>query len=339
MQMRHFVIVAVLVIVMSALTYAGLTSLNLMPAQASVQAIPIDWMWDMQVVAMSFLFALIMVPLLYSLVVFRRKKGEAGKNEYGDYIVGNTSLEVVWTIIPLFAVLSFAYLGAYTLGETRIVDPQAMKVNVTARQFSFTFEYPEYQVVSDVLYLPVDKQAQLNMTSSDVIHSFWVPEFRVKQDIVPGRVTEYRITPSEEGAYTVRCAELCGASHAYMLAAIEVVSRSEFDQWITEQQAKVAEMAQSPESRGESLAIQNGCIACHSSDGSPGLGPTWFGLYDSEVELADGTSIIANDDFIIESILNPGATIVAGYETVLMPAYQFDEGQLEDLIAYIKTLK
>ncbi len=155
---------------------------------------------------------------------------------------------------------------------------------------------------------------------------------------MPGQLTEYRITPSEEGAYTVRCAELCGASHAYMLATIEVVSRSEFDQWIGEQQVKAA-AAQSPESRGESLAIQNGCVACHSVDGSPGLGPTWFGLYNSVVELADGTTKTANDEFIIESILDPGATIVAGYETVLMPPYQFDEEQLEDLIAFIKTLK
>ena len=337
--MRHFVIVAVLVIVVTALTLTGLNSLGLMPEQASKQANPIDWMWDLQVSAMSFLFALIIVPLFYSLVVFRRKKGEAGKDEFGEYIEGNTPLEIVWTVIPLFAVLSFAYLGAYTLGETRIVDPQAIDVKVTARQFSFTFEYPEYEVVSDVLYLPVGRQSHLNMTSTDVIHSFWVPEFRVKQDIVPGIVTEYRIDPTEVGSYTVRCAELCGASHSYMLATVEVVPQSEFDRWIAEQQAKLADAAQTPESRGESLAIQNGCVACHSFDGSQNLGPTWFGLYNSEVELADGTIVTADDEFLIESILNPGAKIVAGYETVLMPPYQFDQGQLEDLIAFIKTLK
>ncbi|GAB4423426.1 MAG: cytochrome c oxidase subunit II [Anaerolineales bacterium] len=334
--MRHFVIVGILVIIMAVLTYLGLDAAGLMPEQASVQAIPVDWMWNLQVIAMSFLFALIIVPLFYSLVVFRRKKGDTGD---GEYIEGNTPLEIVWTVIPLFAVLSLAYLGAYTLGETRVVDPQAMKVDVTARQFSFGYEYPEYEIASDVLYLPVGKQAHLNMTSIDVIHSFWVPEFRIKQDIVPGIVTEYRITPSEEGTYTVRCAELCGAQHAYMLGTIQVVSRSEFEQWVTQKQAEAAEAAKNPESRGEALITQNGCTACHSLDGSTLLGPTWLGLYNAEVELADGTTVIADDAFLTESIVDPQATIVAGFETVVMPSYQFTEDELADIIAYLATLK
>ena len=137
--------------------------LGLMPVQASAQAISIDWMWNLNVIAMSFLFALIMVPLFYSLVVFRRKKGDTGE---GEHIEGNTPLEITWTVIPLFVVLSFAYLGAYSLGETRRVDPQAMEINVTAQQFAFTFEYPDYGVISKELYLPVDKQVLLNMTST-----------------------------------------------------------------------------------------------------------------------------------------------------------------------------
>lgn len=334
--MPHFVIVGVLVIVMAALTYFGLDAAGLMPLQASAQAIPVDWMWNLQVIAMSFLFALIIVPLFYSLIVFRRKKGETGD---GEHIDGNTSLEITWTVIPLFAVLSFAYLGAYTLGETRRVDPQAMEVKVTSRQFAFSFEYPEYGVVSEELYLPVGKQALLNMTSTDVIHSFWVPEFRIKQDIVPGITTEYRITPTEQGSYTARCAELCGASHAYMVAPIEVVSQSEFESWIGERQVEALAAAQTPESRGETLAVQNACIACHSLDGSALQGPTWKGMYEAQVELSDGTTVTVDDDFIIESILDPQATIISGYETVVMPAYQFTEEQLADILAYLQTLK
>jgi len=334
--MRHFVIVGILVIVIAVLTYTGLTALNLMPVEASTQAIPIDWLWNLQVIAMSFLFALIIVPLVYSLFVFRRRKGDTTDAEHME---GNTPLEITWTIIPLFAVLSFAYLGAYSLGETRLIDPQAMEVNVTAQQFAFSFEYPEYGFVSEELYLPVNKQIHLSMTSRDVIHSFWVPEFRVKQDIVPGRLTEYRINPSVEGSYKVRCAELCGASHSYMLANIQVVSQNDFDDWVAERVAEALAAAQTPESRGQALTVQNGCTACHTTDGTSGIGPTWFGLYDEPVELADGTTVTADDEYIKESILDPQAKIVAGFETVLMPPFQFTDEQLADIIAYLQTLR
>jgi cytochrome c oxidase subunit 2 len=338
--MRHFVIVAILVVVVSALTYFGLTAAELLPVQASAQAIPIDWMWNLQVIAMSFLFALIIVPLFYSLVVFRRKKGESGD---GEYIEGNTKLEITWTAIPLFAVLVFAYLGAYTLGETRRINPQAMEVKVVARQFVFTFEYPEYGFTSSELYLPVNQQALLKMESRDVIHSFWVPEFRVKQDIVPGRVTEYRITPTlltdESEPFKVRCAELCGSSHAYMLSDVYIVTQADFDAWVADRQAEAAEAANTPEGRGQTLVNQNGCLGCHSLDGSPGTGPTWLGLYGSQREMADGSSVVAEDEYIKESILNPQARIVAGFEGVLMPAYEFTDEQIADIIAYLQTLR
>ena len=334
--MRHFVIVGILVIAMAALTYFGLDAVGLMPVQASAQAIPVDWMWNLQVIAMSFLFALIIVPLFYSLIVFRHKKGETGD---GEHIEGNTPLEITWTVIPLFAVLTFAYLGAYTLGETRRVDPRAMEVKVTARQFAFTFEYPEYGITSTELYIPVDKQVLLRMNSTDVIHSFWVPEFRIKQDIVPGITTEYRITPTKMGSYTVRCAELCGASHAYMLAPIEVVSRGDFENWVDEREVEAQAAAETPEGRGKALTAQNACTACHTLDGSAGLGPTWKGLYGSQVELADGTIVTADDAFLAESILEPQATIVSGYEAVLMPAYEFTDEQIADILAYLQTLK
>src|SRR3990172_6802993 len=215
--MRHFVIVAILILVMTVLAYFGLIAADLMPIQASAQSLSIDWLWNLEMMIISFLFALIVVPMFYSLIVFRRKKGETGD---GEHMEGNTTLEVTWTVIPLFVVLAFAYLGAYSLGETRRLNPDAMEIKVTAQQFAFSFEYPELGFVSNELYLPVDKQVVLKMTSRDVIHSFWVPEFRIKQDVVPGRTTEYRITPTLIGDYKVRCAELCGTSHAYMEEAI-----------------------------------------------------------------------------------------------------------------------
>ncbi|GAB4503483.1 MAG: cytochrome c oxidase subunit II [Anaerolineales bacterium] len=334
--MRHFVIVAVLVIVMSVLTYTGLMAADLLPAQASAQAQPVDWLFHLQFLTISFLFSLIVVPLFYSLIVFRRKKGETGE---GAYIEGNTPLEITWTVIPLFIVLTFAYLGAYSLGETRRIDPQAMVVNVTAQQFAWTFEYPETGVVSNVLYLPEGKQVLLKMTSQDVIHSFWVPEFRIKQDIVPGRTTEYRITPTLPGDYKVRCAELCGSNHAYMLADVKVVSPAEFDAWMAGRAEEARAAGETPEGRGKTLVTQNGCLGCHSLDGSRGTGPTWFGLYGSSVSLSDGTTVTADEAFIAESILQPQAKYVAGFETIQMPVYQFTEEQMADIIAFIKTVK
>jgi cytochrome c oxidase subunit II len=212
--MRHFVVVGILIVVVTVLTYVGLDSAGLMPEPASAQAVPIDWLWDLQVKAMTFLFALIVVPMVYSLVVFRRRKGDTTDAEH---IEGNTKLEIAWTVIPLFVVLGMAYIGAENLAETRRVDPDAMEVRVTGFQWGWRFEYPEYGITTNELYLPVNRQVVLKMTSTDVLHSFWVPEFRVKQDLVPGRVTELRITPTMVGdTYKVRCAEMCGTSHAYM---------------------------------------------------------------------------------------------------------------------------
>jgi len=333
--MRHFVIVGILVIVAAVLTYMGLDAAGLMPVAASAQAGPIDWLWDLQIKAMSFLFALIVVPMLYSLVVFRRRKGETGE---GEHFEGNTRLEIAWTIVPLIAVVAMAYIGAGNLAEVRRANPDAMVVKVTGIQWSWKFEY-DNGVVSDELHVPVGKQVLLKMTSTDVIHSFWVPEFRVKQDLLPGRITELRITPTVIGDYKVRCAELCGTSHAYMEKPVIISSQSDFDTWMGEQMVIAAELAQTPEGRGQALAAANGCAACHTIDGSKLIGPTWAGLAGSQVELIDGTTVTADDDFLHESIKAPQATIVAGFEGQQMPVYGFSDEQIADLIAYIKTLK
>lgn len=335
--MRHFVVVGILIVVVTVLTYVGLDSAGLMPVPASAQAGPIDWLWDLQIKAMVFLFALIVVPMMYSLVAFRRRPGDTSDAEH---IEGNTKLEIAWTIIPLFLVLGMAYIGAENLAETRRVDPDAMEVRVTGFQWGWRFEYPEYGINTNELYLPVNKQVVLKLTSTDVLHSFWVPEFRVKQDLVPGRVTELRITPTMVGdTYKVRCAEMCGTSHAYMESPVIVAEMTAFDAWVAEQQELAAEAAQTPEGRGQALVMANGCTACHSLNGAAGIGPTWFQLAGSQVQLSDGTTVIADDAFLAESILEPQAKIVAGFENQQMPAYTFTDEQVADIITYIKTLR
>lgn len=337
--MRHFVIVGILVIAAAVLTYAGLNAIGLMPVEASAQAIPIDWLWNLQVIAISFLFSLIVVPLVYSLVVFRRKKGD---NTDAEHIEGNTTLEIAWTIVPLIIVVAFAYLGAYSLGETRRVDPNAMVIKVTGYQWGWQFEYPEYGFSSPTLYLPVDKQVVFQMQALDVIHSFWVPEFRVKQDLVPGRITEYRITPTLIGEYKVRCAEICGSSHAYMESPIVVVEQVAFEQWVTDQKiaAAEAEANATPEQRGQKL-YETYCKACHSINGTAGNGPSWKGLFGEEVELADGTTLIGDEAYVIQSIQEPQSQVVKGFAPMAFnaAAVGIGETEIQYIIAFIKTLK
>lgn len=339
---RHLVIMGVLVVIFTILTYVGLNSLGLMPVEASTQSAPIDWLFDLEVKLIAFFFSLIMVPLFYSLIVFRRKEGDETD---AAHIEGNSKLEIVWTAIPFILVISLGIIGADNLRQVRAVDPQAVEINVTAFQWSWRFEYPEGKFVSDKLYLPVNKQVVLKMQSQDVIHSFWVPEFRIKQDVVPGQVKDYRITPDRIGNYKVRCAELCGTSHAYMEAAVIVVSQADYDKWVADQTKAAAEAekanAGKPDAgRGQKLYQEVGCKACHSIDGSKGIGPTWKGVFGSQVKLADGSTVTADDAYLIESIKVPGAKTVEGFPANAMPSFSFlTDTQIADLVAFIKTLK
>jgi cytochrome c oxidase subunit 2 len=341
--MRHFVVVAALVILVAFGVYFGLEALHLMPVEASAQAVPIDWMWNLEIKAMSFLFALIFVPIIYSLIIFRRKKGDTSD---GPHIEGNTPLEITWTVIPLVVVLIFAYLGAQNLALVRAVDPQAMEIKVKAYQWNWKFEYPAYGGFSSAeLYLPVGKQVVLKMESTDVIHSFWVPEFRIKQDVVPGRVTEYRITPTLIGAYKVRCAELCGTSHSFMQSVVLVVSQGEFDTWVKQEQAKAAAEAAAaagggaPDpARGQKIAQDSGCLACHSINGTRIVGPSWKGIFGTTVKLTDGTTVTIDAAYIQQSILDPQSQVVEGYDPMVFNLALTD-AQVADIIAFIQTLK
>jgi cytochrome c oxidase subunit 2 len=314
--MRHFVIVGILIIAVTILMSLGLEAAHLMPVAASVQAGEIDWMWRLQEMAMSFLFALIVVPMSYSLVVFRRRKGDTSDAEH---VEGNTRLEITWTIVPLFLVVAFSVLGAGNLANTLRPSQDAMVVKVTGNQWDWKFDYPELGITTNELYLPVNKAVLLKMQSTDVIHSFWVPEFRVKQDLLPNRVTELRITttlitpPGE--TWKVRCAEICGTSHYKMERLVKVVDQTAFEAWVAERQKEAEQLSATPEGHGQLLVTANGCAACHSTTGSAGVGPTWLGLYGHEVELQDGTIVVADDDYLVQSIKDPKAQVVKGFTT------------------------
>lgn len=342
-RMKHYVGVTVLVAVLTFGLGFGLQSAlangYLLPPLASIQGIYIDWLFGLHFWAIAFLFALIVGFMLYSIIFFRRRKGD---EEDGEHFEGHAGLEVMWTIIPLIIVIYFAYLGGDTLNKVTSVNPTALRVNVTGRQWSWTFEYPQYDITSDVLVLPVDHQVLLRLRATDVIHSFWVPEFRVKQDLLPGgEVRNLRITPTVIGEYKIRCAELCGRQHATMLADVMVVSRADYERWV---QQKLAEDPCNTDDRvacGEKLARDNGCLACHSVDGSRIIGPTWLGIFGSQERLEDGTTVTVDEAYIIESIRDPGVKIVEGFEN-LMPATagaNLTDEQIQDIIAFIQSLR
>lgn len=340
----HIVVAAVLVVIVAAglifwLENGGTAAL--LPEAASAQAEPIDQLFGLEFKVIAFLFALIVVMMVYSMVVFRRKKGDLTDAEH---IEGNTKLEITWTAIPLAAVLFFAFLGGQSLAETLRADPQPEIVNVIGQKWQWSFEYPVDSVAVDkiaspVMYMPVDKQSILYLSSRDIIHSFWVPEFRVKQDALPGgenMVRTLRVTPTKEGTYYLRCAELCGQNHTNMIAEVRVVSQSEFDAWLTGEVAKLSD----PVAIGQNV-YENNCKACHTIDGSKGVGPSWLGLYGREETLTDGTTVVVDEAYIIESIINTNAKIVAGYPAGVMPQNYGEvltEEQINGVIEYIRTL-
>jgi cytochrome c oxidase subunit 2 len=289
------------------------------------------------------------VFIVYAIVVFRRKPGD---EEDGPHIHGHSGLEIVWTILPLITVIAVGVWAATVLTQITEARPNEMTVKVTGQQWAWSFSYPDYEDIGETnqLVLPVNQPIVLEMESRDVIHSFWVPEFRVKQDLLPGQITELRFTPTVEGEYKVRCAEICGFNHSGMLAAVTVVGEAEFTDWVAEQSVSLANL--SPVERGELWVNQFGCVGCHSTDGSVMAGPTWQNLFGREELLEDGTTVTIDEAYMMKSILEPGAQIVNGFQN-LMPANfgdQFTEKEAEmqnegleidilsDIIAYLESL-
>jgi cytochrome c oxidase subunit II len=337
-NMKHLIAAALVVIALTAGGLLGLQRINLLPVQASTQAIAIDGLFNLHFTVIVYLFALIVGVMIYSIVVFRRK---AGDTTDAAHIEGSNALEVTWTIVPLVAVLYIAYIGGLVLGETTAADPRPLEVNVIGSQWSWRFEYPDLGINSTELILPADKQVLLHLSSTDVIHSFWVPEFRVKQDALPGGaefVRELRITPNRVGDYKVRCAEMCGQLHYNMESPVTVIEQAEFDTWVDIQTGATSD---DPVVRGEQIAQQFGCLACHSTDGTVIVGPSWQGIFGSMEELSDGSSILVDHDYIYESIRDPGAKITAGFQN-LMPANiatDMTDEQIDDVIAFIESLR
>jgi len=248
---KHLIVVAILVIIVTALVLLGLNSIDLVPDLASDEGVAVDQMFTVQIYIIAFLFSLIVVLMLYGAIVFRRKPGDMSD---GPHITGNTPLEITWTIVPLLIVLGFGTWGASQLTQITASSPDELVIEITGFQFGWRFDYPEYGISSSDLYMPIGRQVLLKLTSTDVIHSFWVPEFRIKQDAVPGMWTSLRVTPTEVGDYRVRCAELCGYGHSAMYAPVVAVEPDQFEAWLEGQVVEVeAPEAMTPAEAGAAL--------------------------------------------------------------------------------------
>jgi cytochrome c oxidase subunit II len=184
------------------------------------------------IVLSAFVFSIVMVMLGYSVWRYRAKPGDEGD---GEPIHGNTKLEITWTLIPTVIVLFGAVYSWIVLDDIEARADDRLQVDVTAQQFKWTFEYPEEGVTANELHVPVDRQVEFHLNALDVIHSFWVPEWRVKKDAVPGEPTSVVATPNKEGTYSLICAELCGIGHATMRAFVTVESEQEFQEWVSTQ--------------------------------------------------------------------------------------------------------
>lgn len=279
------------------------------------------------------LLALITFLMVYFVIRYRRSR-----HPHPQDIRGSTWLEIVWTLVPTAIVLTMFYYGLTGFTTLKKAPEGAMKVRVISRMWSWTFEY-ENGVNSEVLRVPVGKPVLLLLTSQDVIHSFYVPAFKVKQDAVPGMENHLWLQPTEVGTYEALCAEYCGLRHAYMLAKVEVLSEEEFKKWYETKGQEVKGAKAAP--RGPQLFVERGCNACHSIDGSPLVGPTLKGLFGKNVVVIEGgkeRTVVADEAYLQRSIVDPNTDIVKGYPPV-MPKQQFSDEEVKALTSYIRDLK
>jgi len=260
-------------------------------------------------------------------------------------IHGSNSLEIVWTVIPTILVMIMFFYGWAGYQPVKYAPKDAMQVKATARMWSWMFEY-ENGVKTDTLYVPVDKAIVMDLISLDVIHSLYIPAFRVKEDLVPDRGNTMWFIPQKVGNYELFCTEYCGLSHSYMYTEVKVLPKQEFDAWYasmadtTRKEGAVVNYA----AEGKRLMELNGCVACHSSDGTKVVGPSYKGIYGSKVIVeTDGKEreIIVDDEYIMRSIYDPNADIVKGYTKGQMVSYktQLKDADVAKIIEYIKSLQ
>jgi cytochrome c oxidase subunit 2 len=307
---------------------------SLLPEQASTVAGQIDAIY-FTLIAISALFS---VGIALAIVVFAVRFRRSRERQIVPTWEGLMSLELTWTIIPLLIVLGLFTWGARVFVTLHTPPENALQVYVVGKQWMWKAQHVEGRREINELHVPVGRPVKLIMTSEDVIHSFFIPAFRVKQDAVPGRYTSLWFEASKVGEYHLFCAEFCGTQHARMVGRVVAMEPAEFQAWLSGTQGAGGD-AESMVAAGNQLFEQLGCASCHQ-DKSGARGPSLAGLFSKQVALADGRTVVADEAYLRESILNPQAAVVAGYQPI-MPTFKglvSEEGLLQ-LISYIQSLQ
>ena len=335
-----------------------------LPIQATDIATQWDTLYNFLVGLSIFFFVLVIGAMLYFVYKYRAKPGVKTK-----YIADHHLIEGVWTFIP-FVLLMVIFVWGYAVYDKMISAPSdSMEIRVIGKQWLWQFQYDDGRSTINEVYVPVNKPVKLVMTSTDVLHSFFIPNFRVKQDVVPGMYSSVWFEATVPGKHQVFCTEYCGAAHSQMLAKVIALGPEDWENWKRGKKVLADEASQSGDSaaaqsdkavmssaaaipatkpqltlvdQGKAQFSAKGCVACHSPDGGSkgGLGPTLQGVFGSHVALISGSKVLADENYIRESIENPMAKIVKGFNPV-MPTFkgQLSETEMNALIAYIKSLK
>jgi cytochrome c oxidase subunit 2 len=303
-----------------------------MPEAASTIAEQTDYtFWATYWISVVF-FVLVVGPMVYFAFAYKRKS----ETERTSPIDHSTKLEVAWTILPTVLLMYLFAISIKGYANTQVAPDGAYEIKVTAQMFSWSFQYPD-GTVSGELAVPKDRPVKMIMSSQDVIHSFFISEFRVKQDVVPGLYTTLWFEATKTMETALQCTEYCGERHSGMLTKVTVLEQKDFDTWIN----NGGTMTKLPPVEwGAKLYTSRGCNNCHSIDGTRIQGPTFKGLWAKGTEnLEGGATQKIDENYIKESILDPSAQIVAGYPNVMSPyAGQLREEDLDALIAWMKTL-
>jgi cytochrome c oxidase subunit 2 len=303
------------------------------PESAAGSADKVDTVYDVLLICSVPIFVLVMTVAIYSVVRFRAKPGDMRD---GAPIHGNTRLEVIWVTVPFLMVTALAIYGWVVLDDLEAKQPNALIVNVTGQQFTWSFDYPSEKVESSELVLPKDRPVEFHIHTKDVIHSFWVPEFRLKSDAVPGLTTKIRLTPNRIGHYQVVCAELCGIGHSTMRQNVRVVAGSEFSSWLDDQKQAAGGGAAptgggggGAKPDGATVFADNGCASCHTlkpANATGTVGP--------DLDKIDKPT----SAFIKQSIVDPNKVVTKGFQPNIMPQDFGDKISPDELDALVEYL-
>jgi cytochrome c oxidase subunit 2 len=299
----------------------------LWPESASTNAGNVDALYIFLVLVSGIMTVLIFTVLMAFAVRFRKRRGRRA-----EQIEGSAQLELTWSIIPFCVMLVFFVWGAVIFFQERTPPQDATEVYTVAKQWMWKFEHMGGQREINELHVPVGRDVKMIMTSQDVIHSFFVPAFRIKQDVLPGRYTTLWFHATKAGTYHVFCAEYCGTQHSGMIGWVVVMEPRDYEAWMSGGGNQPLAVT------GQKLFSELGCITCHRTD-TQGRGPNLVGVFGKPVLLEDGRTVTADENYVRESILEPGAKVVQGFKPI-MPTFQgqVSDEQLNALVAYVKSL-